>query len=235
MGRLSRGSRPSSATVVAVLALIAALAGTALAADPLATTAKLNKKEKKQVKRIAKKQIEKLASGLSVASADTATTANSAETANTANSATVADSATAAQSAGQLAGLPPASINSANETVGPSPCDVGASTTVCSSTQLQQPRTSDVLVLATGTFWGDATATGTCNVRLVNPAATSVQMEVGQQLAVHTSSDAGDGFSLPHLFQDVPAGARTFQLTCVEDTGNIRISFSRVLAVRLSG
>jgi hypothetical protein len=69
---------PSPAIVVAVLALVAALAGTAVA--EVATTARLDKKEKKQVKKIAKKQINKLAPGLSVAHADTADSATNADT-----------------------------------------------------------------------------------------------------------------------------------------------------------
>ena len=65
--------RPSPAILVAVIALVAALGGSAVA--EVATTSKLNKKEKKQTKKIAKqqanKQIDKKASGLSVANADT--------------------------------------------------------------------------------------------------------------------------------------------------------------------
>jgi hypothetical protein len=71
--------------------------------------------------------------------------------------------------------------------------------------------------------------------QLADPYTASSQMEIGQQVAVHTSSDSGDGFSLPHLFTDVPAGMRTFQLHCFEETGNLRISFSRIVAARLSG
>jgi hypothetical protein len=59
-------SRPSPAIVIAILALVAALAGTALA-GPDASTSALNKKK---VKKIAKKQVKKLAPGLSVANAD---------------------------------------------------------------------------------------------------------------------------------------------------------------------
>jgi hypothetical protein len=155
-----------------------------------------------------------------------------AASADRATSATAADNA---QTAGRLAGLSPASVNAAEETDGPSPCDVGAVGLICAATQLEQPATADVLAVASGTFWGDATATGRCNVELADPFAASEQIEVGQQVAVHTSSDSGAGFSLPHLFTDVPPGARTFQLRCFQETGNLRISFSRILAVRLSG
>ena len=70
MGRI-RDARPSPAIVVVALALLAALAGTAVA-GPSATTSAISKKK---VKKIATKQINKLAPGLSVASADTAANA----------------------------------------------------------------------------------------------------------------------------------------------------------------
>jgi hypothetical protein len=111
-----RHSRPSPGLVVAIAALVAALAGTAVAADPVATTARLDKKEKKQAKKIARKQIRKLAPGLSVdhantadsatnaENADNATNAQNAENANTANTANSADTA---NNANNLGGQPP--------------------------------------------------------------------------------------------------------------------------------
>jgi hypothetical protein len=59
--------RPSPAMVVAIVALIAALGGTAVGAAFVS---------KKQAKKIAKNQVNKLAPGLSVASAKTADTAS---------------------------------------------------------------------------------------------------------------------------------------------------------------
>ncbi len=75
MGRRIRERRPSPAVIVAVLALVAALAGTAVA-GPHASTSAINKKK---VKKIAKKQINKLAPGLHVASAESANTATNAD------------------------------------------------------------------------------------------------------------------------------------------------------------
>jgi hypothetical protein len=83
----ARRSRPSPALLVAVVALAAALAGTAVA-DPTGSVSGINKRK---VKRIAKKQINKLAPGLSVAHADTAGSAKRADTANTAGGAANAD------------------------------------------------------------------------------------------------------------------------------------------------
>jgi hypothetical protein len=146
-----------------------------------------------------------------------------------------ATSAGDADSAGRLAGLSPASINAAAETVAAIPCDVVAMGLTCSTAQLEQPATSDVLALASGTFWGDTTATGRCNLVLADPHASSPQLEIGQQMAAHTSSDSGAGFSMLHLFKSVPAGPRSFELLCYEESGNLRISFARIVAVRLSG
>src|SRR5215211_2319231 len=98
-------ARPSPALLVAVAALIAALAGTAVA--EVATTARLDKKEKKQVRKIARKQINKLASGLSVANADNATNAQNAVNAQNAES---ADNATTANNANAVDGVSAAGI-----------------------------------------------------------------------------------------------------------------------------
>jgi hypothetical protein len=72
-------SRPSPAIIVAILALVAAVAGTAVAGP--AGTSKLTRSK---VRTIADKEIQKLASGLSVASANTTNSANTANTATTA-------------------------------------------------------------------------------------------------------------------------------------------------------
>ncbi len=75
-------TRSSPSIVVAVLALVAALGGAAIA-SPAAQQAV----SKKKVKKIADKEINRLAPGLSVASAETADSANSAETAMSAGNA----------------------------------------------------------------------------------------------------------------------------------------------------
>jgi hypothetical protein len=67
--------RPSPAMVVAIVALIAALGGTAIGAAFVT---------KKQAKKIAKNQVNKLAPGLSVASAKNADNATNATSANSA-------------------------------------------------------------------------------------------------------------------------------------------------------
>ena len=71
-------SRPSPAMIVAVVALSFAIVGTAIA-GPDALTSAITKSK---VKKIAKKQIKKLAPGLSVANAENAVNAQNAETVN---------------------------------------------------------------------------------------------------------------------------------------------------------
>ena len=79
--------RPSPAMIVAIVALIAALGGTAIGAAFVT---------KKQSKKIAANQVNKLAPGLSVASAKSADSAKHADSATSATSATSADTATKA-------------------------------------------------------------------------------------------------------------------------------------------
>ena len=81
--------RPSPALMIAVAALAAALAGTAVA-DPTGSASAVSKRK---VKRIAKKQVNKLAPGLSVAHADSANSAGTADTAKSAGIANVAANA----------------------------------------------------------------------------------------------------------------------------------------------
>jgi hypothetical protein len=120
MGRI-RTSRPSPVIIASVLALVAALAGTAVAGPDASTSAVTKKKVKKIAKKQAIKQINALAPGLSVASADTADsanradTANSANTANTASRATQAESATNAVNATNAASAQPAAFAHVNE------------------------------------------------------------------------------------------------------------------------
>ncbi len=82
--------RPSPAMVIAIVALIAALGGTALAGGFVT---------KKKAKKIARNQVNKLAPGLSVASAKHADSATSADSAKHADSATSATNATSSDTA----------------------------------------------------------------------------------------------------------------------------------------
>jgi hypothetical protein len=94
---MKQARMPAPAIVVAALALVAA-AGTAVA-GPNASTSAITKKK---VKKIARKQINTLAPGLSVASA---------ETAGVADRAIAANSATQAQNAGTANGVKPIKVS----------------------------------------------------------------------------------------------------------------------------
>lgn len=96
MQRLRR-SQPSPALVVAILALVAALAGSAVGQE--ATTSVSKKRTKQIANRQAKAQINKLAPGLSVLSAENATNAQNANSADVATAAESANSADRASSA----------------------------------------------------------------------------------------------------------------------------------------
>jgi hypothetical protein len=155
MTRRIRARRPSPALVVAILALVAALAGTAVA--EVATTAKLNKKEKKQVKKIARKQIKKLAPGLSVSHADTADTADSADTATNANHANSADTANQANTATSAQTAANAQALSGNTVVGEGDLDGPGLVTNSSCTPVSEPvpgaQPGDHVVLTPPSGW----------------------------------------------------------------------------------
>ncbi len=152
-----------------------------------------------------------------------------------ASSATTAATAQSAQSAQQLDGLSPASINAASSGFGEADCDPGQSET-CATTQLNQPRTSDVLVLASGTMFGTgADVSGSCTLHGPGNDELAGITEIGQVNAPHPNVDRGDGFVVQGLFQDVPAGPGEFELSCSEDTGDLKISSQQITAMRLSG
>jgi hypothetical protein len=100
----SRRKKPSPSVTLSLVALIVALAGTAMAA-PTAVKSVLSKPEKKQVKNIAANQVNSLAPGLSVASAQNASNAQNATNASNAQNATNATNANTASNALALGGL----------------------------------------------------------------------------------------------------------------------------------
>lgn len=151
-------------------------------------------------------------------------------------SAASATTAASAQSAEQLDGLSPASVNATSIGFGETACNPGVLIEPCASTQLNQPRTSDVLVLASGTMFGTgADVSGSCGLEGPGNDEFAGLTEIGQVNAPHPDVDHGDGFVVQGLFQDVPAGPGAFSLTCSEDTGDLKIGAQQIVAVRLSG
>jgi hypothetical protein len=76
MGRI-KGRKPSPATLISIVALIFAVTGTAAAG--VATVSVLNKKERKQTRSIADSEVNRLAPGLSVKSANSANAATNSD------------------------------------------------------------------------------------------------------------------------------------------------------------
>ena len=206
--RSTKRLRPSPAMIVAILALIAAIGGTAFAASGLTG------KEKRQTRNIAKQQVNRLASGLSVAKAKQATNA---------------DSATSAANAGQLEGSSLADVApGASGAMGS--CVLSGAFQTCASFDLTLNRTADVLVVATAQwFSGDAAATserGHCMI--TRGAASTANIDFGTT-SNDTDANQPQSYAISHLFGDVPAGTSTYQLRCLQDEGNITLTLPRLL------
>jgi hypothetical protein len=131
--------------------------------------------------------------------------------------------------------LSPASVNAASSAFGENICDP-VTTATCASTQLNQPRTSDVVVLASGTMFGTgADVSGSCTLQGPGNDEFAGITEIGQVNTPHPDGDRADGFVVQGLFQDVPPGPGTFSLDCTQDTGDLKIGSQQIVAVRLSG
>jgi hypothetical protein len=238
--------------VIAALALAATLAGTAIAAGPEATTSALSKKK---VKKIARKQINKLAPGLSVASADTANSADTADSANTADSAKTADSANTANrasNAGALQGASLASIAAGNDAF-ISDCNPNTAAYVqCGNVQLTLAREAKVLVIY-GWRWSDNNADGIglgrCRTTR-NGADTSGDISMGESLnwqvlpapdpPVHSHTGGDFDYAAPPVVDvqgPLQPGTYSFGLRCNDVFGadaigpDIRYTGIRIAAV----
>ena len=226
MDRL-KDARPRPALIVAIVALVAALAGTAVAEQ--ATTSKLTTKK---VKKIAKKQVEKLAPGLSVANADNATNADSA---------TNADNAT---NADQLGGASLDSLTIGRGTSSTasggtgSSCDPASTTFVdCGTASLTLPRAERVLILANAQFDGansGAGYRGDCKLTIDGT-------RIGGQVSAGSSDGLGVGFNgnneaatgLNAVTDVLAAGPHSFALQCNQAGGSIQFGHTYVSALAI--
>jgi len=193
---------------VSILALVVAVGGTAIAGSGL------TQKEKRQSKNIAKKQVNRLAPGLSVAKANTANTANSAANAGNAN--LLEGSSLAQVAPGGLGFL--------------ASCSLTGSLATCGSLSLTLGRTADVAVIAT-TQWHspDAGAVqASCNIR--RDVASTFNVDFGSA-ANDTAVDQTETFVLTHVFGDTPAGTHTFEFRCSEEAQDIELVQIRLLGV----
>lgn len=199
--------------VVAFLALVVALGGTAFAVSGL------NQKEKRQAKKIAKKQVNRLASGLSVAKANSANTAGSAATAG--NAALLEGSSLAQVAPGGFALQATCSLTTSFQT--------------CASFDLTLSRAADVAAVGT-TQWYSPDAAGSsvqahCTIR--RGTASAFNLDFGST-AHRTDADQTETFATTQVFGDTPAGTHTFEFRCIEDSGNTELVQPKVLVFALT-
>jgi hypothetical protein len=213
--------------IVAMTALIIALAGTAMAA-PTAIKSILNKQEKKQVKNIAKNQVNKLAPGLSVASAKNADATKRADTA--ANADTVGG-----QSLANIA------IGRSDPSTG-GVCDPNSTTfTTCASVDVNLPHEGRVLLIGTGGQYAfNAGVTqGSCRMTVDGVAQGLSFITLGNQ----TDASAGvtgaanrgyaRGFATTMVTDPVSAGPHTFGLDCNETDSDVEFENGQISAAML--
>ena len=169
--------------------------------------------------------------------ADTAANANAAVTAQTAGSATEAAHAANADSANDakaLGGVPSLLVNMAGRgssaSCNPDSSDLFPS--ACASVTLDLPKTSHVLVVASGSWYAPGAAAGTCRVE--RGGAVGQTVNLGQSVAGHTTSTTASGWSLTHLFSTVPSGSQKFDVVCTETSGDFHVVAPQIVAVRLA-
>ena len=223
----SKGRRPSPAMIVAATALIIALAGTAMAA-PTAIKSILNKQEKKQVKNIAKNQVNKLAPGLSVASAKNADAAKRADAAGNADT-------LGGQSLANIA------IGRSDPTTG-GVCDpAGLTFVTCASVDVTLPHEGRVLLIGTGGQYAfDAGVTqGSCRMTLDGAAQGGSFITVGNQTdaspGVTGAANRGyaRGFATTVVIGPVSAGPHTFGLDCNQTDSDVEFENTQISATVL--
>jgi hypothetical protein len=241
---------PSPAMAVALLALFVALGGTGYAVTKIngnvlknrSVPAKKLKKnqisgtevnESKLGKVPAAKDADSAANAANAAhatAADNATAAGSAQTAAEATHAASADSATDAK---ELGGVPFLQVNMAGRDSSSS-CDPDITDLfppACASVTLALPKTSHVLVIASGSWYG-SNSSGACRVERDGAIGQSVSL--GQSGTSHGTAATGAGWSLTHLFTSVPTGPAKFDVVCTEASGDFKVSAPQIVAVRLA-
>ena len=240
---------PSPAMAVALLALFVAMGGTGYAVTKIngsvlknrSVPAKKLKKnqitgtevnESKLGKVPSAKDADSAASAANAAHAAAADNATAAVSAQTAAEATHAANADSANDAKELGGVPFLQVNMAGRNS--SSCDPDISDLfppACASVTLAIPKTSHVLVLASGSWYG-SNSTGACRVERDGTIGQSVSL--GQAGTSHSSAATGAGWSLTHLFTSVPAGPAKFDVVCTESSGDFKVSGPQIVAVRLA-
>jgi hypothetical protein len=195
MSRL-KGRRPSPAMIVAGAALTIALVGTAMAA-PTAIKSILNKQEKKQVKSITKKQVKKLAGGLSVANANAVGNV-------------------------PLAGIAPAAQA---EDTNCDPDTGGGTFDDCTGVSITTTRTTDIFVLVTGKWFDTGAEPVAAQCRIERNGAevgpgSNPHYGVAGAVDVTANGDGEQALALNSLDADRPAGTYAYNLACEEEVAD---------------
>jgi hypothetical protein len=179
------------------------------------------------------KDADSAANAAHVTAADNANAAANAQTAATAAEATHAANADSATDAKELGGVPFLQVNMAGRNSSSS-CDPDITDLfppACASVTLTLPKTSHVLVLASGSWYG-SNSSGAC--RAERDGAIGQSVRLGQAGTSHATAANGAGWSLTHLFLSVPAGPAKFDVVCTEASGDFKVSGPQIVAVRLA-
>ena len=170
------------------------------------------------------------------ATADTATTAASATTAETATTSTFSQNANAAAS---LGGLSVAQLRTSSSTGIGGICSNPTAATICGSLTVNLETTSDVLVIASGAWYGtdsgDNDEAGECFItRDPSTSPSSVRQEMGQTDDSHDDFERAAAFTLHTTIENLPAGSNTFRLRCDENDADFQVEHAVVSMVRLT-
>jgi hypothetical protein len=120
----------------------------------------------------------------------------------------------------------------------PSVCNPAASSpvTTCATASVTPPNPGQVLLIATGGWFGTGSGidSGNCAIRTnVGPAVVLASVDLGQSGSEHASSARTDGFAMTAL-TSVTDATFSWVLGCNETDGNAQIADARLVAVFLT-
>jgi len=109
-----------------------------------------------------------------------------------------------------------------------------AAFTSCVTLTMNLPHSGRVLLVADGAWHGDANeANGQCHV-VVAGGQVGLAPNPGQSLGTHPDGAHEGGFSITGVTDVLPAGKRTFRLSCLEATPDFAIGSADLSAVLLN-
>lgn len=109
-----------------------------------------------------------------------------------------------------------------------------AAFTKCVTLQMKLPHSGRVLLVADGAWSGDANeSNGQCHV-IVGGNQIGLAPNPGQNLGTHADGAHEGDFSITGVTDVLPAGKRTFRLTCLEATPDFRVGSADLSAVLMN-